>query len=378
MKRTITSTFCIALSTLAPACATLDEGELGSASQEGVILPPSSGYICPYDFILVPNRGEPTDDDLRRQPYCATGNIQSSAIYPGYTRLVFVQHGRQPIAEDYLEVMESAAQKAGLLDETFIVAPQFMRQNDWNSYIGGWPWDFTPDFDLHWLGSDWAIGETSTQNNDALARSSFKVYDLMVGAALQRMPDVEEVIFVGQSAGGQFIHRYAAVGTPSLPPGVTARYVSANPQSYLYMNGTRPFPVPNTNQAPNNNNCPNYNAYHVGMGSFDATDQQYIISVGPNQIRNQYKNRDVTYLVGQFDTGDPEGGVYSCRMKVQGQHRLERGMAYADYIQDYYWQNFGAIIDHRFQMVPGVGHGRGILDENCAIRWIFDLPGFCN
>jgi hypothetical protein len=29
-------------------------------------------------------------------------------------------------------------------------------------------------------------------------------------------------------------------------------------------------------------------------------------------------------------------------------------------------------------MVPNVGHGLGILDEDCAIRWIFNLPAFCN
>lgn len=377
MKWSFTTRFCIALSVLTPACMDLDEDDVSSESYEATVQPPQSGYICPRDFLITPNRGEPTSDDLRRQPYCGTGNIQSSTIYPGYTRLVFVQHGRTPIAKDYFDIMKIAAQKAGVQAQTFIVAPQFMRQNDWNSYIGGWPWDFEPQYDLHWLGSDWAIGETSVQSNGALARSSFKVYDLMVGAALARLPDVEEVIFVGQSAGGQFIQRYAAIGTPSLPPGVTARYVSANPQSYLYMDETRPFPVPNTNVAPNNANCPNYDAYHVGLGSFDPSDQQYVIAVGENQIINQYKNRNVTYLVGALDTGDPDG-AYSCRMEVQGDHRLERGMAYGSYIQSYYLQHFGVNVNHRFQMVPGVGHGRGIIDEDCAIRWIFDLPSFCD
>jgi hypothetical protein len=377
MKWSLTSKFCIALSALTPACVDLEAEDLGSESYESTVQPPQSGYICPRDFLITPNRGEATSDALRRQAYCGTGNIQSSTIYPGYTRLVFVQHGRTPIAEDYFDIMKSAAQKAGVQAQTFIVAPQFMRQNDWNGYIDGWPWDFESQYDLHWLGSDWAIGETSVQSNGTLARSSFKVYDLMVGAALARLPDVQEVIFVGQSAGGQFVQRYAAIGTPNLPPGVTARYVSANPQSYLYLDETRPFPVPNTNVAPNNGNCPNYDAYHVGLGSFDASDQQYMIAVGEAQIVNQYKNRNVTYLAGALDTGDPDGS-YSCRMEVQGDHRLERGMAYGSYIQSYYLQSFGVNVNHRFQMVPGVGHGRSILDEDCAIRWIFNLPAFCD
>jgi hypothetical protein len=378
MNRIITSTFCIALSTLAPACMALDADDLGSESYDVIVQPPQSGYICARDFLVYPNRGEATDDTLRRQPYCGTNSIQGSTVYPGYTRLVFVQHGRTPIAQDYFNIMTTAAQKAGVQAQTFIVAPQFMRQSDWNSYIDGWPWDFESQYDLHWLGSDWASGETSVQSNGALARSSFKVYDLMVSAALARLPDVQEVIFVGQSAGGQFIHRYAAVGTPTLPAGVTARYVSANAQSYLYLDETRPFPVPNTNVAPNNANCLNYDVYHVGLGSFDPADQQYMISVGENQIINQYKNRNMTYLVGALDTGDPEGGAYSCRMEVQGDHRLERGMAYANYIQNYFLQNFGINVNHRFQMVPNVSHGLGILDEDCAIRWIFNLPAFCN
>ena len=162
MNRIVTSTFCMALSTLAPACVALDEDDLGSESYEAIVQPPQSGYICPRDFLIYPNRGEATSNTLRRQPYCGTGDIQGSMVYPGHTRLVFVQHGRTPIAQDYFDIMKTAAQKAGVQAQTFIVAPQFMRENDWNGYIGGWPWDFESQYDLHWLGSDWAIRLTWT------------------------------------------------------------------------------------------------------------------------------------------------------------------------------------------------------------------------
>ncbi|WP_428266931.1 hypothetical protein [Haliangium sp.] len=385
MPRTTTSTlFCLTLAALAPACVDLDLGAssesepaVATGQQDLIIVP--QPYLCDRNFVVYRRAGEAVNDSFRYQPYCATGNLQVRGSYPGYTKLVFVQHGRSPIAQTYEDYALSAAVKAGVDDETFIVAPHFLRFNDWKKYIGDWPWDFDEGTDFHWYASDWAIGETSYQNGNKLARSSFEIYDLMVQAAIQRLPDLEEVIFIGQSAGGQFMHRYAAVSTLDLPAHLDVRYLSANSQSYLYFDGSRPYDVVDpgdvgggSQDPPNENNCPGYNDYHVGLGSFDPIHQGYIIDVGGPQIISQYKYRDVTYLVGALDTSDPEG--LSCRMDVQGPNRLERALAYGDYIQNFYapWA-----INHRVQVVPGVGHGGGIIDEDCAVRWMFDDDGFC-
>jgi hypothetical protein len=91
-----------------------------------------------------------------------------------------------------------------------------------------------------------------------------------------RFPLLTWITLVGQSAGGQFVQRYAAGGrAPDAFAGVTIGYVTANPSSYLYLNSYRPV-AQNLIES-----CPEYNNYKYGLDNRN----EYFNELSDEQIR---------------------------------------------------------------------------------------------
>ncbi len=125
---------------------------------------------------------------------------------------------------------------------------------------------------------DWAIGGLSSLPGAPFARSSFELLERLLDLALSRMPDLQEIIFAGQSAGGQLVQRYAALNDYEFPSGVRVRYVPANPYAVLYVDGQRPnvnapgFSTPTFASWPGDevcadlgNSCNDYDDYPLGL-----------------------------------------------------------------------------------------------------------------
>jgi DNA-binding beta-propeller fold protein YncE len=96
-------------------------------------------------------------------------------------------------------------------------------------------------------------------------------------------------------------------------------------------------------------------------------------AIGVSQIQWQYAQQSVVYLLGEEDNNpnDPTNELDTdCEAKLQGEHRLERGTIFYNYIQHYY----GAAIQsqHTKVIVPGVGHSaRGMFNSPEGIQQIF-------
>lgn len=358
--------------TLTGGCVALDEplAEESSDLTIGLELMP----VCDRDFVVHDGA------DAMALLYCATGPLQSQRsaprpYYPGYRRLIISQHGRGGDARMYFEAMSNLA--AEYREPAFVIAPQLLRISEVYGKYGGVS-GFVPGWHFQW-NSSWPLGALSLSDGGApFTRSSYELVDRLVEAAIPLLPDLEEVVIVGQSAGGQLVNRYAASNQVVYPAGVNVRYIPMNPQSWLYLDGTRPYPeraFEGDFNAPIDPDavdlakaCPNYNDYHTGL---EKLTWSYFVDRGikPSTIISQFKSRKVINMVGELDTEEPDGG-FVCRYEVQGANRNERAKAYYAHVMDFYAP---IAANHLFFEVAGVSHGhKKMFPSPCGRRWIFD------
>lgn len=270
---------------------------------------------------------------------------------PRIVRVVIIVHGTNRNGGGYFATGMAAALRANVGDETLVVAPVFSIEKDRK--------DRAPN-ELYWPGNTgWKEGGASA----VVASSqigSFVVVDELIARLGDRtlFPNLTSIVIAGHSAGGQFVQRYAAGQSPdAVPAHVAIRYVVANPSSYLYFDKERPaagggFAVPMPAAA-----C-RYHRYKYGLEDRNP----YMARADGATLRNRYRERDVSYLLGERDTdpNDPDLDK-TCAGMLQGANRLERGKAFMAYMD-----RFMAPHRHRLSLVPGAGHSRTAMFTSAA------------
>ena len=253
------------------------------------------------------------------------------------TQAVIVVHGTNRNADDYFKSMTDAATLAGRLPSTIIIAPRFVTVDD------------APAVDEPvWSSSGWRIGDLSSTTGPQPRISSFAVIDTIMVRLGDRMkfPRLSRIVVTGHSAGGQLLHRFAATSriAPTLP-GITVRYVVANPSTWLYVGPERAagsgFTVPATAAA-----CPDYDDWHYGLRNRNS----YANTQTAAAIRANLMSRDVIVMVGTADTLTTDLDV-SCGAAMQGVRRYQRGLTLMEYMNALHPGH-----GHRLVVVPGVGH----------------------
>ena len=248
---------------------------------------------------------------------------------------VVVVHGILRNPHTYFRGMLGAANAAGVAGQTIVIAPDFQAHQDHPA--AGEP---------YWTKNGCKRGD------DAVAPaglSSFTVLDQILAALADkaRFPNLTGITVAGHSAGAQFVQRYAAVGRPPSPPGLSLNYVVANPSAYLYFTPYRPYPV-----APG---CA-ANNYEYGM----TDPNHYIGSRRAAAQFAQYATQRVTYLQGGADvlTGGKASHDLdtSCAAEAQGPNRFQRSTHFSNYVH----AHFPNAPQYRV-VVPGVGHDNGTM-----------------
>jgi pimeloyl-ACP methyl ester carboxylesterase len=263
-------------------------------------------------------------------PYYCNYSLSSSAPV---TRAVVVVHGINRNAQDYFGSIERAAADLGVTKDTIIVAPHFQIEKDERE-----------DRDAYWTDSGMNSWKDGGGAVSPAGLSSFTVMDeiLTLLADKSRFSQLRWITLVGHSAGGQFTQRYAAGGrAPDALRSVTTGYVTANPSSYLYLTSYRPIGE-NLLEA-----CPGYNDYKYGL----ERRNEYFNVLNDEQIREQYTNRRVTYLLGSADIDRDDDFETDCAANVQGDTRLQRGRLYYSVMRMFF-----PLAPHAMVIVPQVGH----------------------
>ena len=167
---------------------------------------------------------------------------------------------------------------------------------------------------------------------------------LLARLAPEPGPDPAVVVF-GNSGGGQFVNRYAAVGRgPDVlaARGLRVRLVVANPSTYLYFGRERPVPVPD--------------AAHVNDWRYGFDHAPAYVDVNPGRSLERYLGRDVTIVLGELDNDGASLLLeVSPAAMAQGANRLDRGLRYDQHVRGLA-RAAGLPFRHRLIRLTGVGH----------------------
>jgi diadenosine tetraphosphatase ApaH/serine/threonine PP2A family protein phosphatase len=160
-------------------------------------------------------------------------------------------------------------------------------------------------------------------------------------------PDPAVVVF-GNSAGGQFVNRYAAVGRgPDIlaARGLRVRFVVANPSTYLYFGRERPVTVPDD---------AGVNDWRYGFDHAPA----YVAAAAesPRRSLERYLARDVAIVLGDLDNDGASLLLeVSPAAMAQGANRLDRGLRYGQHVRGLA-RATGLPFRHRLIRLADVGH----------------------
>ena len=255
---------------------------------------------------------------------------------PARGPVVVVVHGALRDSDRYLAGAQHAARLAG--SDALIVAPQFLAEVD--PAAGALSWTVEG-----WKGGYPALGPA--------ALSSFTAMDSLLGLLAEEPgpAPARAVVVFGNSAGGQFVNRYAAVGRgPDVLArrGLRVRFVVANPSTYLYFDRERPVAVPDGARV---------NDWRYG---FDGAPGYVDAGVeGARPSLERYLGRDVTIVLGALDTDDASLLLeVSPAAMAQGANRFDRGLRYDQHVRRLA-RAAGLPARHRLVLLPGVGHDAG-------------------
>ncbi len=265
-------------------------------------------------------------------------------------RAVLVVHGNQRDAGRYYDRAVAAAIAAQRFSDVIILAPNFRTFED-----------HPAPGEHYWSSEGWKIGDES---QDSGRISSFSVMNELLARVCSKVPGVfpnlDSVVLIGHSGGGQFVGRYVAGGAGCPNDAVEVRYVVMNPSSYLYVDGRRKSGVTQRFEraAPG---CRHYDEYKYGLNDLNS----YMKHVGVERLRTQLFTRRTYYLAGTLDVGTGGSLDTRCEANLQGPNRLVRFETYKEYTSLFGdWK--GAV----FVVVPGVGHEGGKMLASDSARQV--------
>jgi hypothetical protein len=266
------------------------------------------------------------DDDGAAGLLACHGSRRLDEPGAGGGRLVVVVHGALRDSDRYFALALAAA---GDEFPALIVAPQFLAGVDL-----GVPGDV-----LYWDVEGWKGGLAALGPAPV---SSFTAMDCLLRRLAGR---AASVVIMGNSAGGQYVNRYAAVGRGAdelAERGIPVRFVIANPSTYLYFGPERPVTVAGGSGS---------NRWRYG---FEAAPGY--VDGGPREGLERYLARDVTILLGAEDRdGAAPLLEVSAAAMAQGANRLERGLRYDEHVRGLA-RAAGLAVRHRVITLAGVGH----------------------
>lgn len=280
-------------------------------------------------------------------------------------RAMIIIHGASRNANDYFSTGMAAAFLNQGLDNTLVISPRYAGNN------GRTCKDTLAANEIAWDCGDWKNGFEALNHKGVF---SYDFLDELVKkiADPNLFPNLKGIVVSGHSAGGQIVHRYAAVNKIHDTVKVPIRYVVSNPSSYVYLDADRlprEFHCDTKGKCEeefrpyaDRRNCTTYNDWMHGLDNLKG----YAAAFTPDQIRHQLLTRPVTYLMGELDTLPIAGFDSSCISMAQGPTRYDRAKAYFAHITKLKAK------DHEFVTVPLCGHNnRCIWTADQALPVVF-------
>jgi hypothetical protein len=334
-----------------------------------------------------------TDHYRGRMPYhCDPGSELDDQPDPNITRMIFVVHGvvggrpekvaaiSEPPGLFQLRNVVAALRRAQTLDPNLdpskiaIIAPTFQSTDEWQPYTDEDPRVWSWDGSSYQTGKLAEFREATSGIVKADAVSSFDVLDEFLRAGVVKFPNLEDIVIIGHSAGGQFVHRYVWMGVgvheQLAASGIRVRYAPTNPGGYVFPIHQRKVPpgrssvAPGPGQGDTQNwqwvtpqSCKNWDGWGFGLAYLSKAEGDRAVRAAnyaiDNYLRPQdralarkalrdpgselwaraarialtlmYASREVWHVQAttDIDSSFPD----SCRATLQGRSRYERFLA---------------------------------------------------
>lgn len=409
---------------------------------------PSSDIHTPLEEYMVQDMDDPSvvyDENCLRVyrldlfgkttfPYHANQLLRAGG---NQSMALFIQHGAMRNADNYFCSFRQLMieQHYVPFSDILVIAPDFNYKND----PGVLPTDAFWNATKPW--GDWRDGAESDPEccsngfgtHGGRTISSFTILDHMLGLLTNKAlyPHMKKISYVGHSAGGQMVQRYAimsqlAAYQDTEDGDFDVEFVVANPSSYTYLDKRRwQYNCGEcdciTKNCTCNKDCTamahlgtprkprrhkgkkfvchdrHYNRWPYGLGSFSDSKHSipYVVNtMKERDVVKEYQKRDVVYILGQNDTcndGLPtcDSSCWKrekydtnlewpcfrnhmdtrCPAMLQGPFRRTRGQHYQEYLKNVY----NGKPTHVFHVIPGVGHNAtGIFGSEIGLRELFD------
>ncbi len=298
-------------------------------------------------------------------PYESSHDLSSKN--DSITRIIYSIHSASYSAKSYFNRATELVNKTHRqYRNTLIIAPHILPKgcinNPGKSNILYW------EFPAFW-------GSSRGMFNDHKIRiSSYEVTDRILEQVVSsgNFPNIETIVIMGHSAGGQMVNRYAASGIfenkIAKPAGIEVRYIVMAPSSYLYFNNERINRTLNKYSAPENP-PKGFNRWAYGLGNIYTYHKKFHITA--EMMINQYPSKKILYLVGSKDNDPNETSLdKKPPAMLQGNNRLKRGEIYYNYLIHYFGDSIKQ--NQKYHVVRGAGHsGRSLMLSPQAIRFTF-------
>jgi hypothetical protein len=268
------------------------------------------------------------------------------ASWEELTSALIMVHGLNRNADDYFQYLMSTLQSEELESEVALIAPYFREDPRPSSN------------DIHWSGNGWREGQSSS---DGARMSSFYVVDQLINqlADRDRFPVLENVIIVGQSSGGLFVHTYAA-GTriEEQHPHLQFSFVTGESQYFYYPDGRRVNEA--TGQLFTPGACTGYDIWPLGIRSAPA----YVSAQPQESVNEQFLQRNLIYLLGNGSGSDGALNTTECRATLLGSSRYQRGENMMTYLNE----AFPGQHNHRKVIAQGITHDGSRIYQSSEFR----------
>lgn len=354
------------------------------------------------------------------------------------TMALFIQHGAMRNADSYFCSFRRLMleQEYRPFSDILVIAPDFNYKNDGGVIPTDAFWNATKPW------GDWRVGAESDpeccangfRTHGGKTISSFEILDHMLGLLSDKniYPNMNKISYTGHSAGGQMVQRYAIMShlTTDHRKGLAVggselEFIVANPSSYTYLNEQRfkykcgqcecgdknctcdsectdpqeisKLGVPDKEGVGSDWVCydEKYNSWPYGLGDFaDAKHWvPYALRTGVDRAIENYKRRQVVYMVGQNDTCTDD--VFPtcdascwkrqdylpeewpcfrnhmdtrCPALLEGQFRRMRGELFMTHLEHVYGEE-----THKLHVIDGVGHSAaGMFGSPLGLQELFD------
>ncbi len=271
---------------------------------------------------------------------------EPEAAWEEITSALIMVHGLNRNADDYFQYLMSTLQSEGLEKKVALIAP-FFREEPRSGRS-----------DIFWSGKSWREGQRSSDETNI---SSFSVIDRLIAQLSQtdRFPVLEDIIIVGQSSGGLFVHTYAA-STPVEEeyPDLKFHFVVGESQYFYYPDGRRINESSGELYTPSS--CSGYDIWPLGF----RTIPPYLSSTSQQKVNQQFLDRDLTYLLGNGSGNDGSLNTSECRATLLGSSRYQRGENMISYLN----KAFPNQHNHRKVVATGITHDGSRMYQTPAFR----------